>query len=148
LAVERLLDGYTPTEVAEFLGVGLSSVYRWWRNFQEQGWSGLIAHPVSGRPPKLTEAQSQEVWGWIEQKAQNFGFATPRWTAPRLAQVIRTRWGVDLHPHYLNAWLKARKITPQVPTPVARERNPEAVARWVAETWPAIKKEPAPGAPH
>lgn len=145
LAVERLLEGRDPVEVADFLGVARRSVYRWRTLFQEQGWQGLAAHPVSGRPPKLTPAQARQVLGWLQRDAQDLGFATARWTAPRLAQVILQRWGVALHPRYLNAWLEARGISPQVPTPVARERDPAAIAHWVVHTWPAIKKSSRPG---
>jgi|SRR3954451_2929763 transposase len=145
LAVARLGDGYTPEEVADFLDVGLSSVYRWQACHREWGGRGLAAHPVSGRPPKLTPAQAREVLGWLQQAAQEFGFPTARWTAPRLAQVITREWGTEFHPRYLNAWLRQRGITPQVPMPVARERDPAAIARWVAHRWPAIKKSPGFG---
>ena len=51
LAVARLLEGYEPAEVATFLEVAPSSVRRWWQAFEKDGWSGLAATPVSGRPP-------------------------------------------------------------------------------------------------
>lgn len=54
LAIARVLDGYTPDEVADFLGVESRSVYRWLAAFRQAGEAGLAALPMEGRPPKLT----------------------------------------------------------------------------------------------
>ena len=63
--------------------------------------------------------------------------------APRLAQLIREALGVSLHPGYLSAWLRQRGYTPQKPRPKAREHDDAAVARWLAQDWPRIKKKHA-----
>jgi transposase len=138
----RYLDGYSPEEVADFLGVHVHSVYRWLKHYYESGEAGLERQPMPGRPPKLTARQSAAVLRWLEDEPQEFGFATSRWTAPRLAWVIEQRFGVSLHPHYLNAWLTERGISPQIPTRVARERDPVAIEHWVRYRWPRIKKSP------
>jgi transposase len=142
LAVARLIDGYSPPEVAEFLGVHVYSVYRWWDSYRRGGEAALAQRPMAGRPTKLTSRQSATVLHWLERPPQAFGFATSRWTAPRLAWVIDQRFGVRLHPRYLNAWLTERGIRPQVPTRVARERDPVAIAHWIRYRWPLIKKSP------
>src|SRR5229473_3066504 len=53
LAVQRVLDGFSSEEVADFLGVDVSSVRRWVRVFRRHGWSGLVAEAPCGRPGKL-----------------------------------------------------------------------------------------------
>ncbi len=100
---------------------------------------------MPGRPPKLSLRQTHRVLSWVERDPQEFGFATPRWTAPRLALVIERDLGVQLHPRYLNAWLRRHGISPQIPSRVARERKPEVIAHWVRYTWPRIKKSPRTG---
>src|SRR5436190_6037927 len=143
LAVERINEGFSTEEVAEFLGIDSRSVRRWVRAFRQHGTAGLAARPLSGRPTKLTPTQEKIVRRWLADSPTEYGFATELWTAPRLAQLIEQEWGVSLHPRYLCAWLRARGFTPQKPRRVARERDDAAIAAWLAEDWPRIKKKRA-----
>jgi transposase len=144
LAASRLQEGLDPTEVAEHLGVHRSSVYRWAAALRHEGWAGLAPAAVPGRPPKLTPRQSDRVLSWVRDRSpQDLGFAADagsHWTARRLAAVIRARLGVNFNHRYLNDWLARHAISPQLPQRVPRERDEAAVARWVAYTWPAIKR--------
>ena len=146
LAVERVLDGDSTAEVADFLGVDPSSVRRWVAAFRRQGLAGLAARPATGRPPRLTTTQEKIVRRWLADSPTEHGFATELWTAPRLAQIIERQWGIHFHPDYLTAWLRQRGFTPQKPRRKARERDDEAIARWLAQDWPRIKKKPGDGA--
>src|SRR3954449_13234909 len=85
LAVQRILDGYSSQEVADFLGVDPSSVRRWVAAFRCQGATGLAAQAVPGRPPSLTAAQEKIVLRWLDDNPSDHGFATELWTAGRLA---------------------------------------------------------------
>jgi transposase len=147
LAVERVNEGYSTEEVAAFLGIDASSVRRWVSVFGRHGIAGLRARPVPGRPPKLTRTREKLVFRWLADNPTAYGFATELWTAPRLAQLIEQEWGVSLHPRYLCQWLRARGFTPQKPRRVGRERNDQAIAVWLAQDWPRIKKRPAGGTP-
>ncbi len=140
LAVERVLDGYSTQEVAEFLGVDPSSVRRWLAAFRSAGVGGLAARPASGRPPKLTLTQEKIVRRWLRDSPAKHGFETDLWTARRLAQLIREEFGTRLNPRYLSAWLRDRGFSPQKPGRVPRERDPEAITAWLESDWPRIKK--------
>jgi transposase len=141
LAVARVIEeGQPAAEVAESLGVTVRSVERWCRAWRLTGQQGLVARPRSGRPPKLDAAQETQVLGWLQQSPTLFGFVTEQWTAPRVAQVIQRELGVRLHPRYLNAWLSERRITPQIPQKVPRERNEALIDWWVHREWPRLKK--------
>lgn len=143
LAIQRVAEGYSAEEVAEFLGVNPGTVRRWVTAFRHHGAAGLVAQPVPGRPPKLSATQEKIVRRWLSDCPTEHGFATELWTAPRLAQLIEQEWGIHFHPGYLAAWLRQRGYTPQKPRRVARERNEEAIARWLAQDWPRVKKRPA-----
>lgn len=147
LAVLRLSEGWSQQEVAEFLGVSGRSVRRWHSGFRRHGEAGLAPRPGRGRPPKLTGTQAGRVLSWLGKSPAAFGFATERWTAPRLASVIADRLGVRLNHRYLNDWLRRRGVTPQVPQRQARERDQARIDAWVANEWPLIKKRPATCAP-
>ena len=147
LAVRCVRDGYSCDEVAEFLGVDPRSVRRWAAALRDQGPRALAARPVPGRPRKLTTNQEKIVRRWLADSPMEHGFPTELWTAPRLAQLIEQEWDVTLHPDYLTTWLRQRRLTPQKPRRVARERDEDAIAAWLAEDWPRIKKRFAAWAP-
>lgn len=140
LAVQRVLEGYSTEEVAEFLGVDPRSVRRWVAAYREQGERGLISRPVPGRPPKLTHTQEKIVRRWLAESPRQHGFETELWTASRVGQLIQEEFGIRLNSRYLSAWLRDRDFTPQKPQRVPRERDPVAIAAWLESDWPRIKK--------
>jgi transposase len=140
LGISMLAGGESPPDVAELLGVSERSVWRWQRLWRRDGAAGLAARPGRGRPPKLTDGQAALVLSWVDRSPGEFGFATDRWTAPRLAAVLWRELRVRMNHRYLNDWLARRGVTPQVPQRVPRERDEAAVAAWVAGRWPLIKK--------
>jgi transposase len=142
LAVQRVAQGYSPQAVADFLGVDASSVRRWLASFRRLGAEGLTARPVPGRPPKLTATQEKVVRRWLADSPTAYGFTTELWSAPRLALLLAQEFGISLHPDYLTTWLRQRGFTPQKPRRRHRERDQQAIARWLAEDWPRIKKSP------
>src|SRR5712691_10394365 len=143
LAVQRVAEGYSLQEVADFLDVDSSSVRRWLAASRHGG-EGLSARPVPGRPPKLTTTQEKIVRRWLSDRPTDHGFPTDLWSAPRLVQLIDREFGVRFHPNYLSTWLRQRGFTLQMPRCVAREHDDEAIARWLAEDWPRIKKKSSP----
>ena len=144
IGVSRVLDGWGPQEVAESLGVNVSSVCRWVERFERGGWAALAPAAVPGRPPELTPRQSDRVPSWVrERRPQDLGFAADagtHWTARRVAAVVERRLGVRFNHRYLNDWLSRNGISPQLPQRVPRERDDAAIARWLKYDWPAIKR--------
>jgi transposase len=141
LAVQRVAEGYSIQEVADFLGVNPSSVRRWLTAYRCHGSAGLVAQPVPGRPPQLTSTQEKIVRRWLSDHPTEHGFATDLWSAPRLAQLIKQEFGAHVHPNYLVSWLRQRGYTPQKPRRLAREHDAAAIAQWLAEDWPRIKSK-------
>ena len=147
LAVQRVLEGYSTKEVAEFLGVDSRSVRRWVAAYRQAGEAGLVARPAAGRPAKLTSNQEKVIRRWLADLPTEHGFPTELWTGPRVAHMIRQEFGIDLNPKYLTVWLRSRGFTPQKPHRIPRERDPEAIAAWLAFDWPRIKKKPGVNTP-
>jgi transposase len=141
LAVQRVFDGYSAEEVADFLGVDGRSVRRWVAQVCRQGWASLAAQPCPGRPRKLTHTQEKIALRWLRGSPTDHGFATELWTAARLAQLIRKEWDVSLHARSLRRWLREHGFSLQKPQRVPRERDPAAIAAWLATDWPRIKKK-------
>lgn len=142
LAVRRVLDGYSQKEVAAFLGVSAKSVANWMAAYRDKGDDGLAARPRPGAEPKLTKRRERSVLSWLARSPQAFGYETDLWTTRRLAEVIEKRFKVRFNSNYLAEWLTRRGLSPQKPEVVAVERDNPAIARWVADDWPRIKKRP------
>ena len=141
LAVERILEGYTTQEVAEFLGVEPSSVRRWRDLFEREGGEGLRAHCVPGRPRKLTRTEEKVVLRWLRDSPTEHGFSTELWTGKRLAQLIEEEFRVRLSRGYLPRWLQARGYSCQKPQRVPRQRDMKKITAWLEHDWPRIKRK-------
>jgi transposase len=140
LAVQRVSEGWGRRDVAAFLGVHPETVAEWVRAHRAGGDAALAAKPHPGRAPFLTPEQERQVLGWLADKPTAHGFRTDLWTARRVAELIRKRFGVRFHPHYLREWLTKRNHTPQKPARRPRQRDDEAIDRWLKTDWPRIKK--------
>lgn len=141
LAVERVNDGYSIPEVAEFLGVDRSSVWRWMDAYRRCGDEGLRTRTIPGRPPKLTRTQEKIALRWLHDSPTEHGFDTELWTAGRLTDLICEEWGVELNRRSMCRWLAARGFSPQRPQRVPRERSPQAIGTWLEVEWTRIKKK-------
>jgi len=141
LALERILDGYSTQEVADFMAVDASSVRRWVSAFHRHGLPGLLARAIPGRPRKLNRTQEKIVCRWLLDSPTEYGFDTELWTAARLAELIRQEWPISFNPRYLPRWLRLQGFSPQKPERVPRERDPEAIAAWLESEWVRIKKK-------
>jgi transposase len=140
LAVQKVNDGWSQKDVADFLGVHSVTVNKWVRAHRADPDGGLAAKPHPGREPFLTADQEKQVLGWLADKPSAHGFPTDLWTARRVAALIRQKFGVEYHPNYLREWMSKRDLTPQKPARRAKERDLKEVGRWLAEDWPAIQK--------
>ena len=142
-AAELLAQGRSPAEVAETVGVSRESVRRWQTRLAEGGVAALRRRRAGGRPPKLSEEQAAQVEQALGDGAKAAGFATDLWTLDRVVQVVERVTGVRLARASVWRLLHQRLgWSVQRPERKARERDEEAIARWVAYEWPRIKRGP------
>jgi len=142
LAVARVNEGWKQKDVAAFLGVSTRAVAQWVAAYRAAGNDGLRGKPRTGAKPKLSQRREQAVLSWLARSPKAFGYTTDWWTTRRLAEVIEKRYRVRFNSNYLAAWLSRRGYSPQEPQVKAVERDDPAIARWLAEDWPRIKKRP------
>jgi transposase len=142
-AIELLRQGLQPHEVAARLGVDRRSVRRWKAAARKGGSDALKAKPAPGRPAKLSAAQRRALVKIVLKGPMASGFRTDLWTCQRIAQLVRSQFGVDYHPDHLGRILHSCGLTPQRPHRRAKERDEQEIARWVQEQWPRLEKKPA-----
>jgi transposase len=117
-AIELLDAGKAPAEVAEFLGVGRNTVYRWRRRYRKAGRRGLAARIIPGRPPRLRAEQKDILLNHLMQGARAHGFPSDRWTQQRVATLIQHMFGISFCPFHVGRILSANgwDVTRQRPT--------------------------------
>jgi transposase len=140
-AVRQIRDeGVHPDDVAATLGLNRSTVYGWLAKYREGGERALHAKPAPGRPQKLSGQCIARLYALIvgrDPRQLSFEFAL--WPREMVRQVIRREFGVALSVVSVGRLLRTMGPSPQRPLHRAYEQNPEAVRRWKAEEFPAIR---------
>lgn len=142
-AIELLALGQQPVEVARTVKVESRSVRRWRAACRKKGGEALKAKPASGRPPKLAPAELEALRKALLEGAMAQDYPTDLWTCPRVADLIRKRFGVSYHVDHIGRLLRSLGFSPQKPQRRAVERDEKEIQRWVATDWPRIKKNGA-----
>lgn len=145
-AIELSQAGRPKADIAAVLGVSLRSVQDWIRIATAKGVEALGAKPHLGPTPKLTPKQFDKLRSLVLKGATANGFATELWTGPRVAQLIQDKFQVTYHSRYLPELLRRLGFSCQKPERQARQRDEQAVARWIDRDWERIKKTRGDGA--
>jgi transposase len=135
-AVELMERGEDRTVIGRILGVSTSSLSKWLRAARA---GKLGAKPSPGRPARLTDEDIRELEGLLEQGAVAHGWHNEFWTAGRVREVIRRRFGVSYNARYVAQILKRRlDWTPQRPVFQHADRDDMAIHDWVTGSFPAV----------
>jgi transposase len=143
-AIRQVEQGAHPEDVAAALGMTRGAVYAWLAKYCEGGLEALKARPVPGRPPKLTGAQLARLYTLVvgnDPRQLRFAFAL--WTRAMVRELVRREFGVRLSEVSVGRLLRKLGLSPQRPLYRAYQQNPEAVARWKAETYPQLRAQAA-----
>ncbi len=127
-------------EIADALGVTQGAVSQWLKRAQDGGVEGLRHRPPPGAAPRLSSEQRDQLLELLARGAESFGFQGDVWTQPRVATLIRDRFGVSYDPSQVGRILKASGWSSQKPVHRATQRNEEVIQRWKEERWPQVKK--------
>jgi transposase len=142
-AADLFEQGVTPAEIARQVGVCHQIVSDWRAAWRRSGRDGLRGAGRVGRLPKIRSDQLAQVEMALAEGAEANGYPTELWTLQRVAEVIERLTGVSYHP--ARVWYILRQQlgwTWQRPARRATERDDEAIARWVKQRWPQVKKGP------
>jgi transposase len=147
-AAELFAQGRSQAEVARELDVSRQSASRWHAGWQADGTAALRTRGPTGRRPKVADDQLEGIEQALLEGALAHGFTTDVWTLDRIAVLIQGLTGVQLSNPSVWRLLRGRLgWTVQRPERQAKERDEEAIQRWVAYEWPRIKKGPARNRP-
>jgi transposase len=143
-AADLFRRGKTQAEVAGALGVSREAASQWYRAWSTGGRQALVGAERAGRLPRLGDDDVARVERALVAGPRANGFATDLWTLARVAEVIEALTGVRYS--QTQTWevlTKRLGWTRQRPARRALERDDEAIATWVKQEWPRIKRVPA-----
>ncbi|HET6478568.1 MAG TPA: IS630 family transposase [Actinoplanes sp.] len=142
-AVAAVQAGHSQAGVATVLGVSPTSVWRWVDAVRRNGSKALKAGKRGRRPgeQKALDARQEArvrraVLGKFPDQVALPGLV---WTRPQVRQLIRNWFGIGLSLVTVGKYLRSWGLSAQKPIRRAYEQNPQAVARWLAEQYPAIE---------
>ena len=147
-AIQLLKAGKSLSAAARGVSASHSSVLRWRRAYQREGWRGLRTRPIPGRPPRLSASQMRKLVKVLLKGPRSAGYQTELWTLRRVAEVIERYFHVRYHPGHVWRILVGLGWSCQKPERRARERDEAAIERWRKRRWPHIKKRPEREAQH
>jgi transposase len=140
-AVLGYLDGSKAAVMARAFDVARSSINLWLRWYETLGVEGLRTKKAPGAPPRLTQAQRDELARVIEEGPQNAGFSSGMWTGPMIGDWIERTFGVHYHKQHVPRLLHQMGFSVQRPRKRLARADAEAQAIWLRERFPAIKKK-------
>jgi transposase len=139
----RMIDDDVPAvAIMSALGLKRATFYKWKGLYLSGGLKALEVRPIPGRAPKLTEAQTAQLRRWlVGSDPRQFQFDFALWTRVVVGELIRIRFGVQMTPQGVGKLLRRLGLSPQRPLYRASQQDPEAVRRWRAEEFPAIREQ-------
>ena len=144
MAIRRVREGEDPGTVIASYGFNRTTIYKWMRRVAGSG-NGLRALSSTrgtGRPRSLTVAQERQVFRWLNgrdprQYELDFGL----WTRAIVALLIEQKFGIALGVTSVGSLLAKLQLTPQKPLQRAYQRDPEAIAAWQRQIYPALVRQ-------
>jgi transposase len=135
------------SEIARRLGCSREAVSGWYQRWRSEGIAGLSEEKRKGPAPRVSEEQWNRIVERLLEGPKAQGYTASLWTLGRIAALIEKETGVRYHPGYVWELMHAIDWTCQKPERRAKERNEEAIAGWITERWPQIKRGRESGGP-
>ena len=143
MAVERVREGESASQVIEAYGFNRTTIYKWIQAALRPGVGikALLSTKATGRPRSLTPAQEKRVFRWVNGRdPRQYGLDFGLWTRAIVAELIEKKFDIRLGVTAVGELLAKLGLTPQKPLQRAYQRDPEAIEKWQRETYPAIAK--------
>jgi transposase len=144
LVVRALRGGMKQTVAAEQFGVSLRAVNKW-AALDKAGGLRALKPKRRGRRAgegRLTATQAARIRALIVGKLPDqLKLPFYLWTRAAVASLIAREYGITVSLTTVGRYLKAWGMSPQKPVRSAYERNDAAIARWLAEDYPAVARD-------
>ncbi len=116
LIIINLLNGRSPTQTAQTLGVARSTIYSVAERFRQRGEWGLLDGREDNGAAKLDERYLATLYALVRGSPQAYGWRRPTWTRELLVKTLARETGVRIHVATMSkalALIKARRGRPR-----------------------------------
>jgi transposase len=142
--IQAWKHGRNRRQIAAQIGLSYSAVRATINSYKKFGAPGLQSGQ-RGRPlrscRKLTIEQEQLIQKMIQEKRpEQLNMAFSLWTRAAVRLLIERECGVKMGVRGVGKYLARWGFTPQKPIRRAYEQNPQAVQKWIDESYPSITK--------
>jgi len=121
--------------------VSQQTVYNWLNDFLAYRWDSLEYQKGSGRPPRLTKSQKQDLSKWIENGPEACGYMTGCWTSVLIQDLIYQKFHVLYNRFYVCELLRNLGFSFQKARFVSAHLDEEARQLWMKKEFPNILKQ-------
>jgi transposase len=128
LAIAAVYEGKDREEAARIGGMDRQTLRDWVHRFNEHGPDGLINVKPSGRPPRLSKEQKEELCRVVEAGPDPQKDGVVRWRCVDLKRVLGERFGVNLSAVRLGRVLKELGFSHISARPRHPAQNIDAIA--------------------
>lgn len=124
-AVLLVAKGMSCPAVADYLGDPERTVRLWIHRYQVDGLQGLIENERSGRPPRITEKQLNQIASALRAKPEDVGMNGGIWDGKTLSAFIRKSFGIPLGMRQCQRLFRQLGFRLRKPRPMIARSNPE-----------------------
>lgn len=121
-------SGRSCTEVGQLFGESPTTVQRWVRRFEQDGFSGLREGERSGRPRALDDRKWSRIEVDLRKTPRDFGFEATLWDGPLLSEHLRRRYRVELGVRQCQRLFRQMGFRLRKPRPQVAQADPVRVA--------------------
>jgi transposase len=143
-AIRLRTQGKRTGEIAMYLGVHRTTVWEWWRQYQQEGETALHQQRRGaklGDGRTLSPAEEATVQRLMrEHFPDELNIDSALWTRWAVQTLIACECGVEMPIRTVGEYLKRWGYTPQKPLKRAYEQDPKAVKAWLETQYPAIEQ--------
>lgn len=142
-AVKAVCAGMSQVEAARVFGITRQAVGKWMKAHRGAGLRGLKARR-RGRPKgsggRLKPWQAAQIAKVLTDRTPDqLKLPFYLWTRAAVIELTARKFGIWLSLSSVGRYLARWGFTPQKPVRRAFERDPQAIARWLKEEYPAIR---------
>jgi len=113
-AVQLVIDGESPANVTELLGLGEKTIYRWLRDIRNNGYKSLEPKKRTGRNRALSEERSREIiYCLLYKNPEYFGIDSVFWTRAIISKLICDKYDVSIGLNSVTHLLERYGVYPQ-----------------------------------
>lgn len=136
--------GRTKTEIAVEIGLSHTAVTRIIARYESEGMAALAPRKRGrrdGEDRALTAEQETEIRRLIcDKRPEQLKMDFALWSRAAVMQLIADKFDIRLHVRSVGKYLARWGFTPQKPIRRAYEQSPQAVGRWLEQTYPEIAR--------